>query len=209
MTALPDEMVVTSQPPTRPEEGPDPIGAIGRTVSEAAGTMTELHEVFDRLRALLVLAREEHDNEVRIGELFVRAQEHVNRAVADAEERTRQLLADAEIEAARIVTAAEREAHRILAEARVPAVDPSVAEQLQKTIDAFARVNGELQSELTSLVRSMTTHGPAPSSGTPIEPHSQVSEVAADQGGNTAPMSVAPPPPVAAPAAGEPGYHPF
>jgi vacuolar-type H+-ATPase subunit H len=198
MSALPDGIEVAGQAPAHPEEGRDPIVAIGRTVSEAAGTMTELHEVFDRLRALLVLAREEHDNEVKIGELFLRAQEHVNRAVADAEKRTKQLLADAELEAARIVTAAEREAHRLLEEARRPAMDPSVTEQLQKTIDGFAQVNRELQSELTSLVRSMTEHAPAPST----TPRTEPAEPVGNHNGNAGPTSDIPPPPVVAPAPG-------
>ncbi len=202
MSAHPDGTVDASQVPTRPEAGPDPIVAIGRTVSEAAGTMVELHEVFDRLRELLVLAREEHDNEVKIGELFVRAQDHVNRAVADAEERTRQLLADAELEASRIVTAAEREARRLLEEARQPVVDPSVTEQLQRTIDGFTRVNKELQSELTALVRSLTASAQTPSNGAKLDPNppafaGPVAGSVSNQGRNGALTPIAPPPRVA------------
>jgi len=156
MSDLPEGTVVAGHMPTPPEEGPDPIMAIGRTVSDAAGAMAELHDVFERLKALSVVAREEHDNEVRIGELFVRAQDHVNQAVADAEEHTRQLLADGELEASRIVAAAKQEAHRLLEEARQPAIPPALTEQLQRTIDGFARVNAALQIELTSLVRALT-----------------------------------------------------
>src|SRR5579862_5187017 len=65
-----------------PEAGADPVAAIGRTVSEAAAAMAQLHDVFERLRSLLAVARDEHDNEMKIGELFVRAQDHVNQAVA-------------------------------------------------------------------------------------------------------------------------------
>jgi hypothetical protein len=187
--------------PTPPVEGSDPIMAIGRTVSEAAGAIAEMHDVFERLRSLLVLAREDHDNEVKIGELFVRAQDHVNAALADAEERTRHLLADAEIEAARIVTAAKQEAHRLLEEARQPTLAPSVTEQLQRTIDGFARVNGELQSELTSLVRTLSENASTP----PAAP-----APARDQGqGSDAPHPPPPPPPpAAAPAPGHPAFIP-
>ncbi len=122
--------------------------------------MAQLDDVFERLRSLLAVARDEHDNEMKIGELFVRAQDHVNQAVADAEERTRQLLADAEREAARIVTAAKKEAKRLLEGARKPAIPPAVTDQLQKTIEGFARVNTALQSELNSLVETLTEKAP-------------------------------------------------
>ena len=199
MSALPDGAVDADDAASRPEEAPDPIVAIGHTVSEAAGTMAELHEVFDRLRELLVIAREEHDSEVKIGELFVRAQDHVNRAVADAEERTRQLLADAELEAARIVTAAEREARRLLEEARQPTMDPSVTEQLRKTIDGFTRVNSELQTELTSLVRSLAAQAQPPSNGARPE---------ARPAANGSLTLDPPPPPVATSAPAPPPPHP-
>src|ERR1700722_9669488 len=96
----------------------DPIEEIDRTIGEAAGAIAGLQEVFERLKSLMVLAREERKNEIKIGELFVRAQDHVNQAVADAEKKTLQVIADAEVEAARVVMAARREAERLLEESR-------------------------------------------------------------------------------------------
>jgi cell division septum initiation protein DivIVA len=183
--------------------------AIDRTVTEAAGAIAEMHDVFERLRSLLVVAREDHDNEVKIGELFVRAQDHVNEALADAEERTRQLLADAEVEAARIVAAAKQEAHRLLEEARQPTLAPSVTEQLQRTIDGFARVNGELQSELTSLVRTLSESAPRPSTPPTASPGRPAAESSGDQGQGSDPTSNAPPPPPPpAPTRGQPAFIP-
>ncbi len=196
--------------PAPPDEGSDPMVAIGRTVSEAVGAMAELHEVFERLRSLLVQARDEHATEVQIGELFVRAQDHVNHAVADAEERTRQLLADAELEASRIVMAAKQEAHRLLEEARQPAIPPAVTEQLQKTIEGFARVNGELQSELTSLVQTLTEkvqRPPSPPVGAPPPPPPAPGH-AGGQDRDAVRVPNAPPPPVSTPTPGQPAASP-
>lgn len=187
-----------------PEAGTDPVAAIGRTVSEAAGAMAQLDDVFERLRSLLAVARDEHDNEMKIGELFVRAQDHVNQAVADAEERTRQLLADAEREAARIVAAARKEAQRLLEEARRPAIPPAVTDQLQKTIEGFARVNTALQSELNSLVQTLTEEGhaaPTMVAHTPAPGH-------AGGNGDSAPAAATPPPPAGAPTPGQPASPP-
>jgi hypothetical protein len=222
MSVLPGGTVSGGVAPTPPREGTnatppdetsDPIVAIGRTVSEAAGAMAELHEVFERLRSLLVVARDEHATEVKIGELFVRAQDHVNHAVADAEERTRQLLADAELEASRIVMAAKQEAHRLLEEARQPAIPPAVTDQLQKTIEGFARVNGELQSELTSLVQTLTEKVqrppsppvgvPSPPVGAPPPPPPPPGYVGGHDRDGVRALN-APPPPVATPAPGQP-----
>lgn len=195
--------------PAPPYETSDPILAIGRTVSEAAGAMAELHEVFERLRSLLVLAGDEHATEVKIGELFVRAQDHVNHAVADAEERTRQLLADAELEASRIVMAAKQEADRLLEEARQHAIPPAVTDQLQRTIEGFARVNSELQSELTSLVQTMTEkvqRSPAPPVGAPPPPPPPGYVGGQDHAAVRAPN--APPPPVSPPTPDQPARSP-
>ena len=187
-----------------PPEAGDPVAAIGRTVSEAAAAMAQLHDVFERLRSLLAVARDEHDNEMKIGELFVRAQDHVNQAVADAEERTRQLLADAEREAARIVTAAKNEAQRLLEEARKPAIPPAVTEQLQKTIEGFAQVNTALQSELNSLVQTLTEKVQTPPATVAHTP------AAGQVGGNgdSAPAPATPPPSAAAPTPGQPASSP-
>jgi cell division septum initiation protein DivIVA len=220
MSVLPKGAGGADPTPTPPQEAPntpeavsDPIVAIGRTVSEAAGAMAELHDVFERLRSLLAVARDDHDNEMKIGELFIRAQDHVNLAVADAEERTRQLLADAEREAARIVMAAKREAERLLEEARQPTIPAAVTEQLQKTIEGFAHVNSELQSELNSLVRTLTEKPLTPSTP-PASPPSATAPhpPAPGQAGDTrdpGPGSPPPPPPPpAATPAGQPAASP-
>jgi hypothetical protein len=161
MSALPSTTFVPGSTGLPEPLSDDPVEAIDSTLTEATGAMEGLHEVFERLRSLMVLAREERKNEEKIGELFVRAQDHVNRAIADAEERARQLLVDAEHEAAMIVAAGRREVERILAEARSAALPPPVAEQLQRTIDGFARVNRELLVELTALTQALSEHAHA------------------------------------------------
>jgi hypothetical protein len=186
MSVPPDGTAVAGFVPPTEESGPDPIEAIDRTVSEATGAIEGLHDVFERLRSLLVLAREERKNELKIGELFVRAQDHVNQAVADAEKRTRQVIAEAELEAAQIVTAAKREAERLIEETRQSPLPAEVTQQLQSTIDGFAQVNSELLSELTSLSQALKDHA-SPPVAAPTPPPPPMAGV------------TPPPPPVAAP----------
>jgi cellobiose-specific phosphotransferase system component IIA len=158
MSVPPDGTALAGFVPPPQESGPDPIEAIDRTVREATEAIEGLHDVFDHLRSLLVLAREERKNELKIGELFVHAQDHVNQAVADAEKRTRQVIAEAELEAAQIVTAAKREAEKLIEETRQSPLPADVTQQLQTTIDGFAQVNSELLSELTSLSQALRDH---------------------------------------------------
>ena len=159
MSVFPDGALSASISPPPGEADPDPIEAIDTTVGEAAGAMQGLHDVLDRLRSLLVLAREERKNELKIGELFIRAQDYVNQAVGEAEERTRKLIAEAETEGARIINAAEQEAKRLTEEARrTSGLPPEVILQLQRTIDEFTRVNGELLVELSSLIQTLSDY---------------------------------------------------
>jgi len=159
MSVLPDGVLSTGITLPPGEADPDPIEAIDTTVGEAAGAMQGLHDVLDRLRSLLVLAREERKNELKIGELFIRAQDYVSQAVSDAEERTRKLITEAETEGARIIAAAEQEAKRLTEEARqTSGLPPEVIRQLQRTIDEFTRVNGELLVELSSLIHTLSEY---------------------------------------------------
>ncbi len=139
-----------------------PITAMQDTVQQASGALDELQDLFTRMKGLFVLAREQHRNEEKIGELFVRAQDYVNEALADAEQRARQLIADAECEAAHIINDAREEAQRIVHDARPSlGLPPEAIQNLQSTIDGFAQLNRELLGELTSIGETLSGFAPA------------------------------------------------
>jgi hypothetical protein len=152
-----------------------PIEAMEDTVTQASGALDELQDLFKRMKSLMVLAREQQLHEEKIGELFIRAQDYVNEALADAEARACQLIADAEFEAAQIVDEARDEARRIINEARrATALPPEAVRQLQATIEGFARLNRELLGELTHLGEALASYAqprlPTPPAATPPPP---------------------------------------
>jgi hypothetical protein len=149
--------------------------AMDITVTQATTAVDGLHDLLRRLEALAALAREHQRNEVKIGELFIKVQEYIDRATTEAEEQARNLIAEAEFEAGQIVAAAKEEAHRLISDARRPAGVPSGAlAQLQVTIDGFARLNSELLRELTVLNQTLKVRERAasasPAIGAPLPP---------------------------------------
>jgi hypothetical protein len=129
------------------------------TVRQATSAVDGLRDLLGRLEALAALARQHQHNEAKIGELFIRVQDYISRATAEAEEHALNLIAEAEFEAARIVATAKEEAHRLLSEARRPAsLPPEAITQLQMTIDGFARLNNELLRELGTLNQTLLAH---------------------------------------------------
>jgi hypothetical protein len=133
--------------------------AMDLTVSQATSAVDGLRELLGRLEALATLARQHEQNEAKIGELFIRVQNYISSATAEAEEHARNLIAEAEFEAARIVATAKEEAHRLLSDAKRPAgIPPEAVVQLQVTIDGFARLNNELLRELGALNQTLLAH---------------------------------------------------
>ena len=169
-----DDLLASMQAPAVSDDGP--IEVMDTTVRQASGVLDELQDLFTRMRGLLVLAREQYRNEEKIGELFVRAQDYVNQALADAEERARQLIADAEFEAAHIVDEARDRARILVEDAHISnKLPPGAIQQLQATIDGFARMNRELLAELTQLgevvaALASTRLAPAPPPPPPLPP---------------------------------------
>jgi hypothetical protein len=141
----------TRRPPAPGERGPM-AEAVDASVEYASNTMEGLRRLLKRLEALSGLAREHDDNQAKIGELFLRVQDYVAKASAEAEERARGLVAEAETEAEAIVSAARHEAERILEEARrTGGVPPAALAQLHGTVERFAHLNAELVHELRAL----------------------------------------------------------
>ena len=133
--------------------------AMDFTLGQAARAADGLKDLVRRLEALSLLAREHHRNEVKIGQLFIRAQDYVTQAMGEAEEQARAIIAEAEFDAARIVSAAKDEAHRLITDARRPGgIPPEAIRQLQVTVDGFARLNGDLLRELTALSQTLAAH---------------------------------------------------
>ncbi|MGA2520917.1 MAG: hypothetical protein ABSG81_08900 [Acidimicrobiales bacterium] len=145
--------------------------AVGETVRHAAGALDGLKDLLERLESSITKAADNRRIEEQIGQLFVRAQDFVDRAIGEAEELGRNMLAEAEFEASRIVAAARDEASRLVIEAqneaeRTNKIPPEAVRQLQATIDGFGRVNNELLRELSALNRSIATQVEQP---TPYE----------------------------------------
>jgi hypothetical protein len=142
-----------------------------RTVAQATSAATALAELLRSLEALAGLSAEHHRNEERIGQLFARAQDYVDRAQSEAQEHARRLVAAAEAEAARIVASAREEAHRLATDpGRQLSIPPEAVTQLQLTIDGFARLNNDLLRELATLNLTLTDRAqiaPSAPSGTP------------------------------------------
>jgi cell division septum initiation protein DivIVA len=133
--------------------------AMDFTLGQAANAVDGLRDLLRRLEALSLLAREHHRNEVKIGQLFIRAQDYVTQAMTEAEEHARAIIAEAEFEAARIVSAAKDEAHRLITDARKPGgIPPEAIKQLQVTVDGFARLNSDLLRELSALSQTLASH---------------------------------------------------
>ena len=132
------------------------LESIADTVGYAAGAIEGLRDVLDRLNSSVARAQEERSTEVRLGQLFTRAQDFVDGALADAREQAKKILQDAEAEAFMIVSASKAEAERVLEEARHQATrDTRALEQLDSTIATFNRVNAELVAELSSLQQAL------------------------------------------------------
>ena len=133
---------------------------VGQTVRHAAGALEGLRDILERLETSIAKAVDQRRTEEQIGELFVRAQEYVDRSIFETEERARIVVAEAEHEASRIISAARGEAQRLIEEARRSARLPAeAARQLQATIDGFGQVNSELLRELTALSQTLTRQG--------------------------------------------------
>jgi len=159
-----------------------------RTATEATGAMAGLKDLLRRLEALTVLSREHQRNEAKIGGLFTKVQDYIDRTTAEAQEQAGNLIAEAEVEATRIVAAAKEEAQRIVAEAQRPAgIPPEAIRRLQATIEGFAHLNSELLRELTALNHTFDEHArqeapppvqapppPPPRAWTPPPPKSQL-----------------------------------
>jgi len=130
-----------------------------RTAAEATGAMEGLKDLLRRLEALTVLSREHQRNEAKIGGLFTKVQDYIDRTTAETREQARNVIAEAEIEASRIVAAAKEEAGRIVADANRPAgIPPEAIRRLQATVEGFARLNGEFLRELTALNHTFDEH---------------------------------------------------
>jgi len=133
------------------------------TVAESSTALDGLRTLLRRLEALAVLSREHQRNEAKIGQLFTRVQDYIDRTTAEAEEQARNLIAEAEFEAARIVSAAKDEAHRLITDASRPTgIPPEAIRQLQVTIEGFARLNADLLRELAALNETLNEHAQAP-----------------------------------------------
>jgi cell division septum initiation protein DivIVA len=133
---------------------------VGQTVRHAAGALEGLRDILERLETSIAKAVDQRRTEEQIGELFVRAQEYVDRSIFETEERARIVVAEAEHEASRIISAARGEAQRLIDDARRSARLPAeAARQLQATIDGFGQVNSELLRELTALSQTLTRQG--------------------------------------------------
>jgi len=164
--------------------------AMDGTVAESSGAMGALRELLRRLEALAVLSQEHQRNEAKIGQLFTRVQDYIDRTTAEAEEQARALIAEAEFEASRIVTAAKEEAHRLITDASRPTgIPPEAIRQLQVTIEGFARLNADLLRELAALNETLNEHAQPVTTGAEAG--------AADEPPPPPPVAWAPPPPVA------------
>ena len=133
---------------------------VGQTVRHAAGALEGLRDILERLETSIAKAVDQRRTEEQIGELFVRAQEYVDRSIFETEERARIVVAEAEHEASRIISAARGEAQRLIEEAKRSARLPAdAARQLQATIDGFGQVNRDLLRELTALSQTLSRQG--------------------------------------------------
>jgi hypothetical protein len=145
--------------PPHPSVHEVPFEAIEQALKNVAGAFDGLRNLLERLETSIQDARDQHDAEREIGELFTKAQHYLRQVVAEGEERARQLVVDAEFEAARILEAAKHEAHRIEEEARrKPALPPEAVRQLEITIEAFSAVNQQLSQELMALGNVLMTY---------------------------------------------------
>ena len=147
------------------------VRAVGDTVRHAAGVLSGLQELLQRLDASIADAAAQRRTEVEIGQLITRTNEFVERTVAEAEEQARHLVAEAEFEATRIVAAAKEQAHRLIEEAKQSsALPPEAVRQLQVTIDGFGHLNGELLRELNALGQTLATYARPPAPVVPGAP---------------------------------------
>jgi hypothetical protein len=143
----------------------DAFETVGQTVRHAAGALEGLRDILERLEFSITKAVDQRRNEEQIGELFIRAQEYVDRSIAETEERARIVVAEAEIEAGRIISVARDEARRLIEEGKRSTRLPADAvRQLQATIDGFGHVNRDLLRELTALSQTLGTEGRGTSS---------------------------------------------
>ena len=156
------------RPPGATSDHGSMVEAMDSTVGHATHAIEDLKELLRRLEALAALAREHEQNEAKIGELFLRVQDYVAKASAEAEQRARTLVAEAETEAAKIVSSAQLEAQRIVAEARrTGGIPPEALQQLHGTVDRFAQLNAELVRELSALNEALVRRAAPPSSPPP------------------------------------------
>jgi ABC-type transporter Mla subunit MlaD len=133
---------------------------IGQTVRHAAGALDGLKDILERLHSSVEQAAEQRRDDIEIGQLFVRAQQFLDGAVAQGHEIAQRMIADAEFEAARIVADAKDEAHRLIDEGRHSTSLPSEAVRaLQTTIEEFGRMNSTLVEELSALADVLAIHG--------------------------------------------------
>jgi hypothetical protein len=135
------------------------LRAIFAAVETVEGRLNELRGKLDELKERLGVAAtsvrnaaEMDDAELKLGLLFARAQEFVDRATADAHQQAAQILANAHAEADALVAGARSHAQELIDEARRhPVLPPEALDQLKRTIDHFGRANEELTTELAVL----------------------------------------------------------
>jgi hypothetical protein len=154
---------------------PDPdedqaLEAVASSLAQVASVMDQLAGQLTNLTQAFGQTRNRRQAELEIGQLFVRAQEHVDGSIADADKQAHEIVAAARGEAAAIVAQARAEADRIVIDANTEAqrivedaqksaiLSPEAVTRLSSTIEGFARMNTELVTELSAL---RTTLAPA------------------------------------------------
>ena len=121
-------------------------------LADIARSMDDLRDRIDPAMEAINHALVVSTSEGEIGKLFVRAQEYVDRAVADAQRNAAQLLVDARAEAERIVAEGHQRARQLIEQAPFNALVPTeVLQQFERTIESFNRSNCELTNQLSRL----------------------------------------------------------
>ncbi|MGH9030376.1 MAG: hypothetical protein ACRDV4_12280 [Acidimicrobiales bacterium] len=108
---------------------------------------SELDSIVSLVRQALSLGAPQTEFE----SMFVRAQQFVERTVADAEQKRVEILTNAYIRADEVVAEARRHATDLAARASsYVVIAPQALEELERTIDSFTQANDELTREFTS-----------------------------------------------------------
>lgn len=130
-----------------PGEGNNPEANPSEAISDVREAMAELKAQLDATVNFVkhAMAMSLRSGETEMSGMFIRAQQFIDRKVAEAEDQVTRMFADAQLASDDIIADARRRAKELADRTnRFLVLSPDALDQLEESIDSFVRANKEV-----------------------------------------------------------------